>query len=119
VKLSDGSATVAATFFNQPWLAEQLAPGVRMQQTGGHSPGHAIVRVSGGETDMVLLGHRPGGRKPGAGFEPAPVDPGAKLPIGLPVDIKLDDTDQGSKLTDARKEIDTNASTAFKKSFSR
>jgi len=26
VRISDGTATVAATFFNQPWLAEQLAP---------------------------------------------------------------------------------------------
>jgi ATP-dependent DNA helicase RecG len=34
VKISDGTATVAATFFNQPWLAQQLAPGVRMRLRG-------------------------------------------------------------------------------------
>jgi ATP-dependent DNA helicase RecG len=34
VKLSDGTATVSATFFNQPWLKEQLAPGVRMRLRG-------------------------------------------------------------------------------------
>jgi ATP-dependent DNA helicase RecG len=34
VKISDGTATTSATFFNQPWLAEQLAPGVRMRLRG-------------------------------------------------------------------------------------
>jgi ATP-dependent DNA helicase RecG len=34
VKISDGTATVSATFFNQPWLKEQLAPGVRMRLRG-------------------------------------------------------------------------------------
>ena len=34
VRISDGTATVAATFFNQPWLAQQLAPGVRMRLRG-------------------------------------------------------------------------------------
>ena len=34
-----------------------VAPGVRMQQTGGHSPGHATVRISGADADVVLLGH--------------------------------------------------------------
>jgi ATP-dependent DNA helicase RecG len=34
VKISDGTATVSATFFNQPWLAQQLAPGVRMRLRG-------------------------------------------------------------------------------------
>jgi ATP-dependent DNA helicase RecG len=34
VKISDGTATVPATFFNQPWLAQQLAPGVRMRLRG-------------------------------------------------------------------------------------
>jgi ATP-dependent DNA helicase RecG len=34
VKISDGTATVPATFFNQPWLATQLAPGVHMRLRG-------------------------------------------------------------------------------------
>jgi ATP-dependent DNA helicase RecG len=34
VKISDGTASVSATFFNQPWLAQQLAPGVRMRLRG-------------------------------------------------------------------------------------
>jgi ATP-dependent DNA helicase RecG len=34
VRISDGTASVAATFFNQPWLAQQLAPGVRMRLRG-------------------------------------------------------------------------------------
>ncbi len=47
------------------------------------------------------------------------LEPGARLPIGLPVDIKLDGADQSSKLTDAGPEPEHNVSTAFKKSFSR
>src|SRR3954449_2213081 len=34
VRISDGSASVSASFFNQPWLKEQLAPGVRMRLRG-------------------------------------------------------------------------------------
>ncbi|MDX6466594.1 MAG: ATP-dependent helicase RecG [Gaiellaceae bacterium] len=34
VRISDGSASVSATFFNQPWLKDQLAPGVRMRLRG-------------------------------------------------------------------------------------
>jgi len=34
VRISDGSASVAATFFNQPWLKEQLAPGIRLRIRG-------------------------------------------------------------------------------------
>ncbi|HEX7525241.1 MAG TPA: OB-fold nucleic acid binding domain-containing protein, partial [Gaiellaceae bacterium] len=34
VKISDGTATVSATFFNQPWLVQQLVPGVRMRLRG-------------------------------------------------------------------------------------
>ena len=34
-----------------------VTPGVRMQQTGGHSPGHAVLRISGADADVVLLGH--------------------------------------------------------------
>src|SRR3954452_24109534 len=34
VRISDGTASVSATFFNQPWLVEQLAPGVRMRLRG-------------------------------------------------------------------------------------
>jgi ATP-dependent DNA helicase RecG len=34
VRISDGTASVGATFFNQPWLKEQLAPGVRMRLRG-------------------------------------------------------------------------------------
>ncbi len=34
VRISDGTASVSATFFNQPWLAQQLAPGVRMRLRG-------------------------------------------------------------------------------------
>ena len=34
VRIFDGTASVSATFFNQPWLKEQLAPGVRMRLRG-------------------------------------------------------------------------------------
>ena len=34
VRISDGTASVSATFFNQPWLKDQLAPGVRMRLRG-------------------------------------------------------------------------------------
>jgi ATP-dependent DNA helicase RecG len=33
-RVSDGTASVAATWFNQPWLAEQLRPGVRVRLRG-------------------------------------------------------------------------------------
>ncbi|HZR96198.1 MAG TPA: ATP-dependent DNA helicase RecG [Gaiellaceae bacterium] len=33
-RISDGSASVAATWFNQPWLEEQLRPGVRVRLRG-------------------------------------------------------------------------------------
>ena len=54
VKLSDGTATVAATFFNQPWLAEQLAPGVRMRLRGKPSPrGFAVKAFDVGDGDAT------------------------------------------------------------------
>jgi glyoxylase-like metal-dependent hydrolase (beta-lactamase superfamily II) len=34
-----------------------VAPGVRLVHTGGHSPGHAVVRVESGDEVAVLLGH--------------------------------------------------------------
>jgi ATP-dependent DNA helicase RecG len=33
-RVSDGTATVGATWFNQPWLADQLKPGVRVRLRG-------------------------------------------------------------------------------------
>ena len=33
-RISDGTASVAATWFNQPWLAEQLRPGVHLRMRG-------------------------------------------------------------------------------------
>jgi ATP-dependent DNA helicase RecG len=33
-RVSDGTATVGATWFNQPWLAEQLRPGTRLRLRG-------------------------------------------------------------------------------------
>ena len=33
-RVSDGTATVSASWFNQPWVAEQLAPGVRVRLRG-------------------------------------------------------------------------------------
>jgi ATP-dependent DNA helicase RecG len=33
-RVSDGTASVAATWFNQPWLEEQLRPGVRVRLRG-------------------------------------------------------------------------------------
>lgn len=36
----------------------ELAPGITLVPTGGHSPGHAVVVIgSGGQPDAVLLGH--------------------------------------------------------------
>jgi glyoxylase-like metal-dependent hydrolase (beta-lactamase superfamily II) len=34
-----------------------LAPGVRLVHTGGHSVGHAVVRVESGTSSAVLIGH--------------------------------------------------------------
>jgi ATP-dependent DNA helicase RecG len=33
-RISDGSASISATWFNQPWLAEHLAPGTRVRLRG-------------------------------------------------------------------------------------
>ena len=33
-RISDGTAAIGATWFNQPWLAEQLKPGVRVRLRG-------------------------------------------------------------------------------------
>ena len=33
-RISDGTATVSASWFNQPWLADQLRPGVRVRLRG-------------------------------------------------------------------------------------
>ena len=33
-RISDGTATVGATWFNQPWLADQLRPGVHVRLRG-------------------------------------------------------------------------------------
>jgi ATP-dependent DNA helicase RecG len=33
-RISDGTATVSASWFNQPWLADQLRPGVRIRLRG-------------------------------------------------------------------------------------
>ena len=38
VRVSDGTAAVNATFFNQPWLVQQLAPGVRIRLRGRAGP---------------------------------------------------------------------------------
>jgi glyoxylase-like metal-dependent hydrolase (beta-lactamase superfamily II) len=35
----------------------ECAPGVRLVHTGGHSPGHAVVRVGTGPEQAVLVGH--------------------------------------------------------------
>jgi len=35
----------------------EVAPGVRLEFTGAHSPGHAIVRIDSGGEHAVLLGH--------------------------------------------------------------
>jgi len=34
VKVGDGSGTIRATWFNQPWIAQKLAPGVALLMTG-------------------------------------------------------------------------------------
>jgi ATP-dependent DNA helicase RecG len=36
-RISDGTATIGATWFNQPWLADQLKPGVRVRLRGKSS----------------------------------------------------------------------------------
>ena len=37
--------------------AYEVAPGVELELTGAHSPGHAIVRAGTGEEQVVLVGH--------------------------------------------------------------
>ena len=37
--------------------AYELAPGITLELTGGHTPGHAIVRAGAGEEQVVLVGH--------------------------------------------------------------
>ncbi|MBX5473554.1 MAG: ATP-dependent DNA helicase RecG [Thermoleophilia bacterium] len=37
-RISDGTATVSASWFNQPWLADQLEPGVRVRLRGKPGP---------------------------------------------------------------------------------
>lgn len=35
----------------------EVLPGVTLETTGGHGPGHCVVRVSGSDRNAVLLGH--------------------------------------------------------------
>jgi len=54
VRISDGTATVAATFFNQPWLAEQLAPGVHIRLRGRPGPrGFTVKGHDLGDGDSI------------------------------------------------------------------
>src|SRR4029077_10117156 len=34
VRITDGTATIGATWFNQPWVADQLRPGMRLRIRG-------------------------------------------------------------------------------------
>ena len=54
VRVSDGTASVNATFFNQPWLAQQLAPGVPIRLRGRPGPrGFAVKEHDLGESDAT------------------------------------------------------------------
>jgi ATP-dependent DNA helicase RecG len=54
VRVSDGTAAVNATFFNQPWLAQQLAPGVRIRLRGRAGPrGFAVKEHDLGDGDAT------------------------------------------------------------------
>src|SRR5262245_55106467 len=35
----------------------EVAPGVVLEQTGGHSPGHAVLRLGSGAGSVIMLGH--------------------------------------------------------------
>ena len=54
VRVSDGTASVNATFFNQPWLVQQLAPGVRIRLRGRPGPrGFAVKEHDLGASDAT------------------------------------------------------------------
>ena len=65
--VSDGTGSMKATFFNQPWLAARYPPGTRLMLHGKYEArnrfrvqGHAITGESGaGAGDDQAVGHYP------------------------------------------------------------
>jgi len=66
VRVSDGTAAVNATFFNQPWLAQQLAPGMPIRLRGRPGPrGFAVKEhdLGGGEATADFAPVYPAGEE--------------------------------------------------------
>jgi ATP-dependent DNA helicase RecG len=64
--VSDGTATMKATFFNQPWLVSRYPAGTRLMLHGKYESrsrfrvqGHAITGEAGGGGDDQAVGHYP------------------------------------------------------------
>jgi ATP-dependent DNA helicase RecG len=64
--VSDGTATMKATFFNQPWLVSRYPAGTRLMLHGKYESrsrfrvqGHAITGDAGGGGDDQAVGHYP------------------------------------------------------------
>jgi ATP-dependent DNA helicase RecG len=64
--VSDGTASMKATFFNQPWLVSRYPAGTRLMLHGKYESrsrfrvqGHAITGDAGGGSDDQAVGHYP------------------------------------------------------------
>src|ERR1700761_7294579 len=64
--VSDGTGTMKATFFTQPWLASRYPPGTRLMLHGKYESrsrfrvqGHAITGEAGGGSGDEAVGHYP------------------------------------------------------------
>jgi ATP-dependent DNA helicase RecG len=64
--VADGTATMKATFFNQPWLVSRYPAGTRLMLHGKYESrsrfrvqGHAITGEAGGAGDDQAVGHYP------------------------------------------------------------
>jgi ATP-dependent DNA helicase RecG len=64
--VADGTATMKATFFNQPWLVSRYPAGTRLMLHGKYESrgrfrvqGHAITGEAGGGGDDQAVGHYP------------------------------------------------------------
>ncbi|HEV7133205.1 MAG TPA: ATP-dependent DNA helicase RecG [Gaiellaceae bacterium] len=66
VRVDDGTAAVNATFFNQPWLAQQLVPGVHIRLRGKPGPRGFTVKehdLGGGEATADFAPVYPAGEE--------------------------------------------------------
>ncbi|HET7445225.1 MAG TPA: ATP-dependent DNA helicase RecG [Solirubrobacterales bacterium] len=82
VKVGDESGHVRATWFNQPWVADKLAPGTELLLTGKLNPRGFVVS----EWELVTAAGDPGGESENGGEAPARRTPprGQDPPPGAP-----------------------------------